>query len=320
MNEKSFEEYIKSGNCFKLILGAGNEEIDAITKFVYIYALAGCKFFDVSASINAILSAKEGLKKAGKEGCICASIGTKDDPHMSKCKIDTSKCTVCIRCLQGCQEGAIVFCGDTLKINDAKCIGCQKCMKFCREGAIQTYQKEVDFEENFNEIKDYTDCIEFHITTSNKDEIYNKWEFLSKNYNGYLSIALNRVSFSNNDIKDILSEMFKIRQEKVMIQADGSPMSGGCDDYNTTLQAVATADIIRKLGFNAPILVSGGTNSKTAELLNMCNIDAQGIAIGSWARKQVREYVNKDYFWESKEVISKATDIAGNIVGLSQVF
>ena len=34
--------------------------------------------------------------------------------------------------------------------------------------------------------------------------------------------------------------------EKLIIQADGYPMSGGEDDYNTTLQAVATADVINK--------------------------------------------------------------------------
>ena len=32
----------------------------------------------------------------------------------------------------------------------------------------------------------------------------------------------------------------------MIIQADGYPMSGGEDDYNTTLQAVATADVINK--------------------------------------------------------------------------
>ncbi len=308
------EEYVKSNNCFKLILGANNEDLDAITKFVYVYSLAGCKFFDVNASKPAIDAVKKGLEKANKQGYICTSIGTKDDPHMTKCQIDKSKCTSCIRCIQACIEGAIVFDGDKLKINEAKCVGCKKCINFCKDNAIQSFQKEVDFEKTFNEIKDLSDCIEFHIISSDKDEIFKKWEFLSNNFNGYLSIALNRAVFSNKDIKDILSDMLKLRKEKVMIQADGSAMSGGCDNFNTTLQAVATADIIRKSNIDVPILVSGGTNSKTRELANLCNVNIQGVAIGSWARKAVREYTNKEFFWESKETISKAINTACNTV------
>ena len=47
-----------------------------------------------------------------------------------------------------------------------------------------------------------------------------------------------------------LIERIKIAQEladdRLIIQADGIPMSGGRDDFNTTLQAVSIADIINK--------------------------------------------------------------------------
>ena len=48
-----------------------------------------------------------------------------------------------------------------------------------------------------------------------------------------------------------------------MVQADGAPMSGGSDDYRTTLQAVAMADIVDKANITPYIFISGGTNSKT---------------------------------------------------------
>jgi flagellar basal body rod protein FlgG len=38
----------------------------------------------------------------------------------------------------------------------------------------------------------------------------------------------------------------KISGDKLMIQADGYPMSGGEDNYNTTLQAISCADVINK--------------------------------------------------------------------------
>ena len=38
----------------------------------------------------------------------------------------------------------------------------------------------------------------------------------------------------------------KISNKKLIIQADGYPMSGGENDFNSTLQAVACADVINK--------------------------------------------------------------------------
>ena len=61
-------------------------------------------------------------------------------------------------------------------------------------------------------------------------------------------------------------------------------------DYKTTLQAVATAEIVQNEKFPVYIMLSGGTNSKTAELANMCGINYHGIAIGSYAREIVRKY------------------------------
>jgi hypothetical protein len=87
-----------------------------------------------------------------------------------------------------------------------------------------------------------------------------------------------------------------IAGDRLIIQADGVPMSGGSDDLNTTLQAVAIADIIQKdliekdKNFkNLPILLSGGTNSFTGELANSAKIKYGGISMGTHARKIVKE-------------------------------
>ena len=34
---------------FKLVCGAGNEDCESVKRLVYIYAKAGCKYFDISA-------------------------------------------------------------------------------------------------------------------------------------------------------------------------------------------------------------------------------------------------------------------------------
>ena len=62
------------------------------------------------------------------------------------------------------------------------------------------------------------------------------------------------------------------------------------------------------------IMLSGGTNSKTAELAKMCGINYWGIAIGSWARKIVKPYVLQNDFWENRDVQDKAIKVAKKLI------
>ena len=82
----------------------------------------------------------------------------------------------------------------------------------------------------------------------------------------------------------------------MIVQADGTPMSGGRDDYNTTLQAIATADIVSKLNLPVHILLSGGTNSKSIELSKLSGVPTAGVSIGTFARHLVYEYINDPKF------------------------
>ena len=49
---------------FKLVCGAGNEDINEVRKLSYIYTLAGCKGFDVSANFEVVRGCKEGIELA----------------------------------------------------------------------------------------------------------------------------------------------------------------------------------------------------------------------------------------------------------------
>ena len=41
---------LESKKCFKLICGAGNEDVKEVEKLVALYSKAGCRFFDLSAT------------------------------------------------------------------------------------------------------------------------------------------------------------------------------------------------------------------------------------------------------------------------------
>jgi len=91
-------------------------------------------------------------------------------------------------------------------------------------------------------------------------------------------------------------------------------MGGGKDDYNTTLQAVAIADIVQKSKLPVMILLSGGTNSKTAELAKKCGVRFNGVSIGTFARKLIYEYIKSDDFESNEKLIKKAVDVAEKLV------
>ena len=113
-------------------------------------------------------------------------------------------------------------------------------------------------------------------------------------------------------------------------------MSGGEDDYNTTLQAVATADVINK-AFNmelsrrkkkivykknreVTITTSGGTNSLTLDLAKQSGVNIQGVCIGTFARNIIYKNIKEIYdyedstFWKDLENINDACEISTNLI------
>ena len=106
-------------------------------------------------------------------------------------------------------------------------------------------------------------------------------------------------------------------------------MGGTGDDYNTTLQAVAIADIIQKELVakdkrfrDLPILLSGGTNSKTGALAKLCDIKFCGIAIGTHARGIVKEhvsaYLQNENFDQDIDNLRAAVQIASNLINTTK--
>ena len=84
--------------------------------------------------------------------------------------------------------------------------------------------------------------------------------------------------------------------------------------YNTTLQAVATAELVQNEKLPVYIMLSGGTNSKTAELAHLCGINYHGIAVGTFARKVVKKYIEREDFLTNERVFTEAVEAAKSLV------
>lgn len=304
------EDLLKSNKCFKLVCGAGNEDATEVEKLVKLYSSAGCKFFDLSAKPEIVDAANRGLE--GREGYLCVSVGIKGDPHVRKACIDGEKCVGCHKCEEICPQKAI----RGSKINKVRCLGCGKCEKVCRHDAISYISENKDLREVLPPlIEKGIDCIELHAMGVCDDEVFEKWRYINEIFDGLLSICTSRGHLSEENMIERIKSMTACRKPySTIIQADGFPMSGGKDDYKTTLQAVSTAEIVQNAKLPVYIMLSGGTNSKTSELAKMCGINYNGIAVGTFARKIVARYVDRVDFLTNKYAFEDALKIAKTLV------
>ena len=301
----------------KVVCGAGNEDCESVKRLVYIYAKAGCKYFDLSAKKEILEAAKEAQALAGVEDLhYCVSVGIKGDPHINKAKINTSKCIKCGNCYRSCPNDAIY---SSIIIDEKRCIGCGTCAKKCPTGSITMFEKDV----NVKEILPYmvengVEILELHIMGHDKKDLDYKWEVINECNPKYAAICIDRENFGNKEVLARIRNMIAHRKPyTTIVQADGIPMSGSDDTFKTTLQAVAMAEIIQNANLPVHIMLSGGTNSKTAELAKLCGINYWGIAIGSWARKVVKPYINSKDFWDCLDCQHSAIEAAKALVKAS---
>ena len=314
------KDLLEQKKCFKLVCGAGNEDAQEVEKLVTIYSLAGCNFFDVCAKPEIVDAAKRGLERAKiKENrYICVSVGIEGDPHITKAQIDSSKCIQCGNCYESCPHDAITK--DTLlKVTKERCLGCNQCFKVCPTNAIKMVSQIQDYREVLPQlISKGIDCIEFHAISEDDVDVFEKWNMINKFFDGMLCISLDRSELGDKKLKERVQKMISNRSPySTIIQADGIAMSGNDDEYGTTLQAVATAQLFQNSNFPIYIMMSGGTNTKSTELAKKCNVRPHCIAIGSYARKIVKEFLNKENLLEDKECLEQAVKIAKSLVDIS---
>lgn len=313
------KDLLEAKQCFKLVCGAGNEDALEVEKLVTIYSLAGCNFFDVCAKSEIVDAAKKGLERAGiKENrYICVSVGIDGDPHITKAVIDQQKCVKCGKCKQVCPHDAIIEL-DKYKVKKERCIGCMRCAKNCPKQAIEMISQLQNYDEVLPKvIAKGIDCIEFHAISTDEKDVMEKWLQINDYFDGMLCISIDRSELGDKKLKDRVKKMLGIRNPyTTIIQADGVAMSGSDDEFGTTLQAVATAQLFQNAQMPAYIMMSGGTNTKSLDLASMCNVHPHCLAVGSYARKIVKEYLLADDLYTNQAKMEQAVKAAKTLVNL----
>jgi len=317
---------------FKLVCGAGNENADEVRRLAVVYTLAGANGFDVSAKPEVVEACVEGIDLAYSYAdhlrrqipvrpFITVSVGMPGDHHVRKAYI-VDDCVSCDLCIPVCPTDAIP---EDLEIIPELCIGCGNCEAACppKVAAIRYRHNGKELAELLPRcIEAGAENIELHAAVPGDDTIMEEWAVVNDAQpDNFISLCLDRHHLSNVQLVDRIRAAHEVSGDRTIIQADGVPMSGGADDHNTTLQAVAIADVIQKdlkdkdWSFRElPILLSGGTNGKTAEMARLCAVPFQGVSIGTHARGIVKGWVAEQGFESDLDSIGRALGPAADLV------
>ena len=331
-----YKSLLSSSSFFKLVCGAGNEDCFEVERLAFIYTLAGCKGFDISANVDVVSACKEGIVKAYNYSepfyrddsnlpIITVSVGMPGDHHVRKAYIEPNKCVSCNLCIPVCPTDAIP---NSLEVVPTLCIGCGNCEAVCppAASAIAYTHSTKQLASLLPEcISAGAESVELHAGVPDDDTTMAEWNTVSSSVpDGMISMCLDRHHLSNQHLIERIRSAHNIAGDRLIIQADGIPMSGGKDDFNTTLQAISIADIIQKDLIKRdpkfrrlPLLISGGTNSHTGYLATQCDVSFSGITIGTHARGNVKPQLSSSELFSDSTLISNLVSRAYSLIQLN---
>lgn len=317
---------------FKLICGASLTDFEVIKGLSLIYSLSGANIIDVAATKSAVDAAKAGIKEAKhmyfhnpnqypyfNEPVLMISVNSSEDPHFKTAVIDNNLCDFCQACKSACVFNAIALPGasGSVEILNDLCYGCGKCIHTCPKSAISLQNNIADIENILTKlIDDSITGIEIHTGTSSVEELQQFWQKIINIphrdviNNILFSFSLESSLYSSKLFVEYTKNIINMVGRKPIIQIDGTPMSGNISP-SSSLQSLASAQVLLKNNVEAYLILAGGINHLTRDLISLFEIDCHGIAMGTFARKLVWPYLKAI---DNKAVLHKAIRITTNLV------
>ena len=331
---------------FKLVCGASLTDVQMIENLCFVFTLAGTQVIDLAPKADVIFAARRGIDKAlnssppllpfspSPRPLLMASIQLDKDPHFRKVEVDYSLCDLCSACVKICpteafevknREGEAGKWGNGAFIYSVeKCYGCGICPSYCHVDALKMIDTKPTPIETLKEMLLLDiQAIEFHFG-ENFHVLENIWDDVvmvcrdTKACHGMplLSFSIGSGLLSNEQIKNAAKLCYKLAGKGIILQCDGTPMSGGIDKKGKTGNnldnpSLQVAKIIEEEKLPVYLQISGGTNENSFTMANEAGININGVAIGSYARKLLMPYLNN---LEEKEKLDIAINIARALV------
>lgn len=312
LNQKQF---------FKLVCGASLTDTKMIEKLSFIFTLAGAHVIDLAPTADVIFAARKGVQKAidhkpqAISPLIMASIQLDKDPHFRKVEVDYNLCDLCGACIKVCPTEAFKIESQRFNYFSERCFGCGICPSYCHVDALKMIDTKPLPEETLSEMISLgVRSIEFHFGNNfyKIQEIWGDVKDLVKNLE-LVSFSIGSELLSDNDIRKAANLCYKLAGEGIILQCDGTPMSGSLtglskNGNNTDNSCLHVASIIEKERLPVYLQISGGTNENSYIKATNTGLNVHGVAIGSYARKLLMPYLT------GKEDIEDALKIAKLLV------
>ncbi|MGN0006292.1 MAG: LdpA C-terminal domain-containing domain [Candidatus Gastranaerophilaceae bacterium] len=305
---ETLKERFEKGNLTKVIMGLGNTFVEQITALGAICSLAKADIFDLTPDKKVFDAIKRGILSQGlnpNDYLYCVSFSFGEDVHGTKADINEEKCNCCGKCEKLCPYGAISDC----KVSKEKCIGCGKCTVGNECGAINYYKEIKNPIEELKKLSEYKiDMVELHVNGFDKKSILEEVKKIKNAFpNIMIGLCMTYEKRDLTEVKEIIRETEKIIfPQKLIFQADGKAMSGINNDINSSLKSVKFAKELA--GENAYIILSGGCNERTKELVKSENAKISGIGYGSYIRILTAPFVQNSEFWCNIGIIEEAVE------------
>ena len=334
---QNFKSILEQKNYFKLVCGAGNQDYEWIERLVFVYTMAGATGIDIAADSEVVKAAVKGVDRAEEylweikgqrlvvRPFITVSVGMPGDDHIRKAWFNDA-CSACDACIPVCPTDAIP---EGLVVIEELCIGCGACDSACHFNAVEYTNVSHNLEELLPDLLALgADNVELHAAVPNDDVVMAEWQAVCDVVtDSYCSMSIDRNYLSNTALLVRIDKARELAGERTMIQADGVPMGGTGGDVGKTIQAIAIADQInrmvhfdkkrKKADQQLMVLLSGGTNNETRVLAEAAGLEYHGIAIGTFARKQIQNEVRTNAIFDDAELIDTAVAKAVAVVEAS---
>lgn len=311
---------------FKLVCGASLTDTQMIENLSFIFTLAGAHVIDLAPKADVIFAARRGINRGREQSqlfstktfhppLLMASIQLDKDPHFRKAQVDYNSCDLCSACVKICPTEAFKIEDKKFAYSVEKCFGCGICPSYCHVSALSMFDTNPTPIETFQEmILLGIEAVEFHFG-ENFHRLEEIWDEINnlRNKSILFSFSIGSGLLSDKQIKNAANLCFKLAGKGIILQCDGTPMSGGSNKNgnNKDNPSLQVAKLIEEENLPVYLQISGGTNENSFAKAKEAKLNINGVAIGSYARKLLMPYLND---LNDKAKLNDAVNIARSLV------